>query len=448
MIKQIIAAAVFASSAFGIAADNNDTMYLIKGNQVVGKYKVADVDYASFTLPEDVDDSNISLNINKVGKNSVSYTINTVNSNIAYAHNVLSEYDLEMSALDMLGEQFASLDEENKISIMQYTLSNNAYVGASTATYTQNDFQLDNTGENSRFSVMPGTHYYLCAWEVNPSDYSPLETFVYKEFDTEEPAQGTATINFALEEVNEHGAQMKVTGSNVYYVRTCWGSAPVMQMYVETYGLDYLMGMFGQNWDLEFLQGTGDLGAGISNSIWPAYESGQYIMYARAYDADGNVTDSSTLFNVEVASETESGPAITIFSKEKRAGYVSVNFEIAPSNVEEAYVRLCSENDVDDRLNMGYELHEIAMGGDAEDITLTINTMGEYTYTNSQVEAEWKALLITALDKDGNRSTLRINFYPDEDSQWAIESPVYKSLAKKKLAVKRIVNKRNPAISR
>lgn len=45
-----------ALAAVALAGSAQETMYLIKGNQVVAKYNVADVDYASFKLPEGVTD--------------------------------------------------------------------------------------------------------------------------------------------------------------------------------------------------------------------------------------------------------------------------------------------------------------------------------------------------------------------------------------------------------
>ena len=170
-------------------------------------------------------------------------------------------------------------------------------------------------------------------------------------------------------------------------------------------------------------------------------------MFVQAYDTDGNVTNKRFDITVDAGGDVTAGPSIQIFSKEKGTGYVKVNFEISPSNVEEAYVRLCGENFTDDRLNMGYQLHEIAMGGDAEDITSIINTTGEYTYTNSEVDEEWKSLLIYAKDKEGNRTTQRINFWPDSDSEWAIPNPVYGAPAVRMIpAVKQISSKRNPTL--
>lgn len=55
MFKKILPAFLAATIALGGYAQ--DKMYLIKGNEVVAKYNVADVDYVSFELPEGVTDN-------------------------------------------------------------------------------------------------------------------------------------------------------------------------------------------------------------------------------------------------------------------------------------------------------------------------------------------------------------------------------------------------------
>lgn len=55
MYKNILVAALAASLSLGAFAQ--EKMYLIKGNEVVAKYNVGDVDYVSFELPEGVEDN-------------------------------------------------------------------------------------------------------------------------------------------------------------------------------------------------------------------------------------------------------------------------------------------------------------------------------------------------------------------------------------------------------
>ncbi len=71
-----------------------ENMYLIKGNQVVAKYNVDDVDYVSFSLPEGVTESAFNINIDEVTKNSFTYTIKTLSPNKQYIHSFLEKTSL------------------------------------------------------------------------------------------------------------------------------------------------------------------------------------------------------------------------------------------------------------------------------------------------------------------------------------------------------------------
>lgn len=443
MIKKIILAAL-VMAATATATAQHDNMYLIKGSHVVGKYNVDDVDYVSFTLPEGVTENNIWLTVDKVTKNSVTYTVNTVSPDVAYAHNVVSYYDANYTALNYEGDMFENLAPEIQTDILKLVLQSSSYVGIDTDTYTQTDHADDGTGGiYPYFNVAPGTRHFLCAWEIDPVSQKPLDTFVYTEFTTEQPGKSDCDVNFTFKRTNEQGVAFDVTGSGVYYLRTAWGPKSNMDLYAEAYGVDFLIGTFGEIYNLDFLQGTGDFKDGIENATWPVNGSGEYVMFVRAYDTDGDITDRR--FDVTVEEEESLiGHEVHILAKEKDSGSVSVSFEITPSNVREAHVILCAENDVDDWLNEGKTLYEIATGEGAVDITSDIHTMGEYTFKATDLKPEWKALLISAADKDGKTTVLRVNFFPDTESEWSVYNPVYK--AKKK--VRRIITKSNPTLPR
>lgn len=432
-MNRIILSAAVVLAALGASAEN-ETMYLVKGDRVVSKYAAGAVDYITFNLPDNVMDEALWLTVDKVGKNRVTYTVNTAGANVAYAHNLLSYYDVNYTAMDMFGDMLENLDEESFLACLQYTLSTNAFVGIGKSTYTQNDFQqYDPSSEMYRFKVTPGTKYYLCAWEVDPATTEPLETFVFTELTTEKPEEVDLNLNVTIAGYNDYGMIMNFTGfPSILYVTTCWGMKGQMEAYEKVYGRDFLMGTFGQNWSMDFLAGTGDMEPGIENATWPVYDAGEYIMYVNAYDSEGNVQEKTFVFEY-TSSTGEEVPVVTIFSKEKGAGFVKVNFEIAPSNVEEAYVRLCTENFVDDRLNMGYTYPEVSMGGTSIDITHEINTTGEYTFTETDLEEQWYALLIYAKAKTGGVTTLRVNFYPEDnsDSDWSIYPPFHSPAQKR-----------------
>lgn len=449
MKKNIFMAAALAFAALSVSAQD-DTMYLVKGDRVVGKYNVDAVDYITFKLPDDVHNENLWLTVDNVGKNTVTYTVNAITSTTAYAHNLLSYYEVNYLAMDTFGDMLDNLSEEEQTMCIKQTLATNAFIGQGTQTIKQTDFEQWDKAEYARFSVTPGTKYYLCAWEVNPETQEPLDAFVYQTLETLPSEEVDLGLDIQFKRNNSEGLAFTFTGSeNILYVRTCWGMADMMEAYEQAYGRDFLMGTFGQNWTLAFLGGYGDFQPDIENATWPAYDPGEYVMYADAYDAQGNVQHFKQTYTYETG-EVSEGPTITIFSKDKGVkdgkGFVKVNFEVSPSNVEEAYVRMATEDFVDDTVNEGETLAEIARGGDATDITNAINTMGEYTFESNDVPESWMSILIYAKDKDGGKTVQRLNFNTLEGSEWAIPYPVH---APKALTpVKKIKSKRNPAIAR
>ncbi len=442
IIVSVMAAATLSMSAQ--TADYN-TMYLIKGDRVVGKYGVDEVDYASFKLPQGVIADEIWLNVDNVGKNNVTYTVNTLESTTIYAHGIVPYCEANYIALDSFGMPIDDLSPDERLQVLQSYLPYVGYLGVGTITATMKDYAEDGLG--SRFSVIPGYKYYLCAWEVDPVTQRPLNTFVYTEFKTLDPGESSATLDVSFKRQNEEGLAFNVTGSDdILYVMTAYGIKSVMEAYIGVYGMDYLMGTFGQKMTISSLQGEGDLGNGIEAATWPAYDSGEYVLYVRGYDAQGDMIEAEATAIFE-APENE-GPEINILDRSKNAdGTVSVNFEVVPSNVSEAYVRLMTENDVDDYVNDGWELYELASTSQATDIYDDIRANGEYTFRAENLSEEWYSLLIYARDADGARTVQRISFNILPGSEWYDYAPVHvKSL--RKAAKRGMAKSRRPAFDR
>lgn len=432
---QAIIALATATTCFGAYAQttgDNNKMYLIKDDRIVGKYDVDAVDYVSFKLPEGIIDEPIWVEADEVGKNKITYTVNTQSDRTAYAHGIVSYYDVNYVALNSYGEYFENLEEADKIAALKEYLPYVGYLGINTDTYTMVNNASDNVG--GKFSVRSGTKYYICAWEVDPNaDYAPLESFAYTEVSTLAGETSPATLNVNFKRQNSEGLAYEFSGSdNILYVVTVYGMKSVMDSYIDTFGLDFTMGTFGYSYTIDELQGMNPENPEVENATWPAFESGEYILYVRAYDANGDYVDKSVVASAEV--EAPAGPEIIIGPRSKDNGSVSINFEISPSNVTEAYVRLLPENDCDDRLNDGYEYYEIASANGSIDIVDSINTLGEYTFTANNLTEQWYAILIYAKDKNGGKTVQRINFFPDAISEWSDYDPVYKASRKAVMA--------------
>lgn len=418
--SKYLCAAIAAAACFGATAQEAENMYLIKSDRVVGKYAVDDVDYVSFRLPDGVVEEPIWITVDNTGKNTVTYTVNTLEQYANYAHGILSYYDVNYMSMDMYGDNFEYLTEEQQIYILQGTLPYSAYLGIGTNTYTQTDWRSDGLGH--RFQVMPNTRYFICAWEVDPVTQAPLDTFVYTETTTLAPGQSSGTLDVTFKRQNEEGLAYNITANDdILYIMTAFGKKYIMDMYVQAYGADFLFGTFGQIFTLDAMQGSSDINPNIEAATWPADESGEYILMVRGYDADGNMVETSAVGTYEAP--TSPGPQINIISKSKGQGKVSVNFEITPSNVSEAYVRMLEENEVDNKLNDGWYLYEIASSGDCIDIENAIHNFGEYTFTRDNLPEKWYSILIYARDKDGARTIQRINFNVFEESEWSIPKP-------------------------
>lgn len=442
--KTIFAAMAAATCLCGAAQEtDNQNMYLIKGDRVVGRYDVDAVDYVTFKKPEGIQESNLWLSVDNVTKNTVTYTVNTIAPTITYAHGFVSYYDVNYLAMDEFGDFFENLEEADQVSLLQTILPYCAYLGVGTETVTRTDFEPDGF---SRIVLTPGTPFFLCAWEVDPATQKPYETFVYQEFSTEAPGEFAGNFDVTFKRQNSEGLAFDISGSSdILYITTAFGEKNMMDLYVEYYGEDFLFGTFGQTFTLDVLQGENEIGDGIEAATWPAYETGDYVLMVRAYDANGDMKAVNCEAHYE--GETAAGPEITIFSKSKGDGKVSVNFEVSPNKVSEAYVRMLLENTVEDRLNSGWELWEIASGGDAIDIYDDIRNYGEYTFKADGIDDQWHTLLIYARDMDGNRTTLRINFNMLEDSNWSIYEPVYNAPARR--AIARIASKsRKPTLDK
>lgn len=419
MIKHTVIAAMLVSGVCGAFAQSDNTMYLVKGDRVVAKYNVDDVDYVSFDLPEGVIDDPLWVTIENAGKNTITYTIHTESPTDAYAHALVSYWDANYVSLDNFAVSFEELSEENQKMVLQALVPYSGYAGQGTNTYTQTDNASD--GNGSVFVVTPGTKYYVCAWEIEPVSQAPLDAFAWEEVSTIAPGVSPATIEVKYLRENAQGIAFEINGSeDVDYVVTAWGLKDNMEFYFQVYGEEMLWGMFGQRWTLSYLNSYREDLPDIENATWPVYDSGEYVLYVRAYDRNGDLVSTSCGITYEAPEAV--GPQITVFSREKGNGSVSFNFEISPSNVDAAYVRLMPENDVDDQMNAGYTLAELAQSSKAIDITSQINSIGEYTFTANGLDEQWYSIIVYAEDSDGSIAR-RYNFFPDEESEWSDYEP-------------------------
>ncbi|MDO4310214.1 MAG: hypothetical protein Q4C43_05775 [Prevotella sp.] len=433
MIKKLLLMIIMVAgfAATGMAQEN---MYLIKGNQVVAKYSVDDVDYVSFKLPEGVKESQVTVNVDEVGKNYFTYTVKTLSPTKEYAHYFVQKSMIDIYLLTYYGTTVENSDPELVTMLLKNYLYN-GFLAAGTSSYTIRDGESDGYED---FDVIAGTDYFVMACDLDATGQDLGDNFDYKLITTEPAGRSAGTVSATYAGLNERGeAMFNFTASGeITKICTMYGLKASLESFINAYGFYYTMFTYAGRF------APADLIPGDGNG-WPVNGEGDYAMYVVGIDANGDQTEVQKVETHIVPPVPEHvGPQIKIFSKEKSEGKVSVNFEITPSNITEAYVRLMDENDCDDRMNAGYTLPELAAGGDAIDITNKINTEGEYTYVNDEVPTRWNSLLIMAKNGEGTTIT-RMNFWPDTESEWDITENTSFSSTRANAPRKTAVSKNN-----
>lgn len=439
-MKKFILGALLATAA-AAPATAQQNMYLVKDNHLVAKYDVDAVDYVAFTLPDDVSDAPLWVEVGNVGKNTVSYSVKVIDPAAYYVHALASYHVLNNYAMSYYSSTFDDLPAgTQKLLLERFLNFEGAYLGAGNQTYTMIDFEDDGTGYGdyvSRFSVRAGNDYFVVAAPYDAqADVLDTENMVIQKVST--PAPGKTSLPLSVKYLGDEGGVLNFdftgTSAELKYVLVMVLPTSSLDFYRSYYGYDdeYMINAWGTAWPVATL---------MEGAKWEAYESGNYTMVARGVDGNGDIVDA-TCSGDFTAPNAGTGPEITIFSKSKDNNTLVLNFEVNPSNVEECYYYIDTENNVDDAVNDGWALYEIASRSTAVDVTSQINSAGEYTINQEITSEQWQSLLIYAKDADGGRTVCRVNFNMDPDTRWSIENPAEDTNASRAAAKK--VKIKNP----
>lgn len=200
-----------------------------------------------------------------------------------------------------------------------------------------------------------------------------------------------------------------------------------LDQYISNYGYDYVMFSFGSPITAQDWNTYG------SQAAWGLDDENDYVMSVLGIDADGDWVKAKDEQHIVISNDK--CPKVNVLSKKASDGNIKVTFEITPSNVSAAHVRLMPDNDVADELNRNKTLDQIAVEGDATDIKADINYYGEYTFSKEDVERGWYSLLISGTDENGTNVTRLIFHTHLENAEWEIETttfPVQADTAKTK----------------
>ena len=373
MRKKIITTAILlGATVLSMNAQNN--VYLMKGDKIVAQYAIDDIDYLSFKRPEGEIEGTVALTAVETGKNFLKYNVKTAEKDQYYGHGFFQSQTIDRMLRTYYDTNINEVDDATLKKVIKSLLANYGFLDKGNKTYTIKNG--DNDGNGTDYFIPGGQDFYV------------------------------ATVN--ITNVDEQGGTMgdeisviKMT-TNVMF---SFGS-PITAQDWNTYG---------------------------SQAAWGLDDENDYVMSVLGIDADGDWVKAKDEQHIVISNDK--CPKVNVLSKEASDGNVKVTFEITPSNVSAAHVRLMPDNDVVDELNQNKTLDQIAVEGDATDIKADINYYGEYTFSKEDVERGWYSLLISGTDENGTNVTRLIFHTHLENAEWEIETttfPVQADTAKTK----------------
>ena len=421
MKKVIFATAILAGTA-SLCVNAQDKVYLVKGNKVVAQYQMNDGDYLSFKLPDDavVADSAAPSAV-ETGKNFIKYTVKTKEKDGYYAHAFFQAQTVDLLLHYYYNTTVESADQATLKQMLKKLVTSYGYLGQGEQTFTIENG--DNDGYGTDFFIPGGQDFYVAT--VNVTSVTDEGATVGNEVNfvkltTEVPGVSSETVSVEYAGVDAEGnaAYNIGLGDNIKTVYALLGSKKKVDQYESVYGYDYMMftsatALTAADW-AKYYNGK---------NVWEVSDEDDYVMNVLAVDANGDWAKASAENHITVGQGD--CPKVNVLSKEAADGSVKVCFEITPSNVTSAHVRLMKDNDLSNELNKDKTLDQIAAEGDAEDITSTINYAGEYTFKKDNLERGWYTLLVSGTDKNGTTVT-KASFHSHlTNASWEIESKTF-----------------------
>lgn len=392
---------------FFLYAGAQETVYLVKGKKVVGKYSVADVDYLTFNLPDSVQDG-LSAEVQAVeaGKNYFKYKVVTKDASQHYGHYYFQSPVLDTMLRTYYGTTIDDADEQTLNYVIKLLVANYGYMDQGTQTFTITDGTDDGYGRD--FFVPAGQDFYVAA--VNVTETTSTGGTLGDEVSlvkvsTLAPGESKETIGVKFLALDDEGnATYDIEpSSGIVTLYTMFASKRSLDQNESLYGQDYVLYATADSWTAADWAQYGD------QQSWQIDGENDYVMTVVGFDANGDrvrVQDEQHL-----APSTGGCPTVTVGDKSSGDGAVSVAFSVDPKAVQSAHVRLMLENDLASALNVpGATLDQVAVAGDAADITQDIASAGSYTFSATDLSRGWYTLLISATTDEGTTVT-KVNFH-------------------------------------
>lgn len=425
--------------AMMLPAMAQDSLYVVKGNTIVDVFEVNDGDYATFQRPSDVpQQQTVTLEGVTTGKNFIKYEVITTTSGQYYAHAFFQSNTIDNMLQKYYGVKIEEADEQTLQAALRFMVQYYGYTDQGTQTYTITNG--DNDGYVTDFFIPGGQDFYVVACNLTNVDDQAGTSKMGDELSvvkltTLTAGESAETIDIEYTGLNDDGeATYTITpSSGIVTLYTMLAKKKELDQNTSIYGFDKVFFGGAESWTATDWNKWG------SEQAWELDGENDYVMTVLGIDANG---DRVTVTNEQhITPASDNCPKVNVLSKEKNNGTVTVNYEITPSNVTAAHVRLMKENDVKDAKNNGQTLDEIATGGDAEEVTSTINNSGEATFSKADLPRGWYDLLISATDENGTTVT-EVCFHSHlADAEWEIRTTTFPtaSVAKaQKAAEKRL----------
>lgn len=421
-----------------MGANAQDHVYLMKGDKVVAKYPVESVDYLSFKRPEGGTENGIAPEAVATGKNYLKYSVKPKDSSVYYGHGFFQAQLLDMLLRKYYNTTVNDVDESTLKLVVKALLANNGYLDQGSNVFVIKDG--DNDGYGTDFFIPGGQDFYVATVNITSVDEMGGEMgdeVSLIKMTTLAAGESPETMTVKYTGLNDKGnATYNITpGSGIKTMYTLLAKKGELDEYTSLYGYDNVM------FSLAMPITAADWREYGSQMSWELDDENDYVMSVLGVDGNGDWVKATD--EQHIVTTTDHCPKVNIFSKAAGEGKVSVRFEITPSNVSAAHVRLINDNDVVDELNRDKTLDQIAVEGDAIDIKADINYAGEYTFTKEDLERGWYSLLISGTDEDGTNVTRLIFHSHLENFEWETTTATFP----KKTADKPLGQRETPAIN-
>ncbi len=400
-----------------------EKLYLMKGDKAVASYNTDEIDYVTFHRPANVQpQAAFTITPKSAGKTFLSFRVTAKDEAQTYAASWVPACQVDYMLQYIYGKNLETTDSATLQTVLRRLVLTSATTAKGSQTFTISNGKTLDSGVQP--VIAPGQDYFVAAVDVD-EDYNIGTDLYYATMHTSDPDQSKETVSVAYKGLNSDGNAMFdiVASSGIKTFYAVFGSDKSLQQYVGTLGYDGALITLGYSFTPEEWNEYSD-----EDRAWEIDGEDDYSLYVLAVDANGDTLMAQTTEHIQ-GENAYGTPKIEILSKEAANGNVKVNFEITPSNVSKATVRLMKENDVSDALNEGKTLLDLAYDAEATDITSAINSAGEYTFSQSDIARGWYTLLVCGTNDKG-ATVMQAGFHSHlSDATWEVNSTPFPNVA-------------------